>query len=90
MPPAVLTVTFSLMVSVSVTVLPALKSPLEGDSTTDDTVGAVVSICWAALGNAGQRQVGGIAGVVLDGTTVEIDPRHHEVGGVLHRPARCS
>ena len=50
MPPAVLTVTFSLMLSVSVTVLPALKSPLEGDSTTDDTVGAVVSICGLPWG----------------------------------------
>ena len=49
-PPAVLTVTLSLILSVSVTVLPALRSPLAGDSTTDDTVGAVVSICglpWA-------------------------------------------
>ena len=44
-PPAVLTVTFSLMVMVYVTVLPALRSPLEGDSAIDEITGAVVSIC---------------------------------------------
>jgi hypothetical protein len=42
-PPA--TVTTSLRFSVSVTVLPVVRSPLAGDSTTDDTVGVVVSIC---------------------------------------------
>ena len=41
-PPVVLTVTTSLMVSEVVTVLPALRSPLEGDSAIDDTVGPVV------------------------------------------------
>ena len=37
-PPA--TVTASFRFSVSVTVLPALRSPLAGDSTIEDTVGA--------------------------------------------------
>ena len=40
-PPA--TVTASLRFSVSVTVLPASRSPLEGDSTSDEMVGVVVS-----------------------------------------------
>ena len=39
-PPVVLTVTFPLMVSVSVTVLPAPRSPLEGDSVIELIVGA--------------------------------------------------
>ena len=42
-PPA--TVTASLMSSVIVTVLPALRSPLEGDSSDEVIVGVVVSIC---------------------------------------------
>ena len=42
-PPA--TVTASLRFSVRVTVLPASRSPLEGDSTSDDIAGVVVSIC---------------------------------------------
>ena len=48
MPPA--TVTASLKFSVKVTVLPASRSPLEGDATSDAMVGVVVSICglpWA-------------------------------------------
>ena len=40
-----LTVTASLRLSVSVTVLPALRSPLAGDSVSDEMVGVVVSIC---------------------------------------------
>ena len=42
-PPA--TVTASLRLSVSVTVLPALRSPLAGNSASDEIVGVVVSIC---------------------------------------------
>ena len=41
-PPA--TVTASLKFIVRVTVLPASRSPLEGDSTTDDTVGPVEAV----------------------------------------------
>ncbi len=73
MPPA--TVTASLRFSVSVIVLPASRSPLEGDSTTNDTVGVVVSICGADLGRAGQRQVGVVAGAIRDGRRIEIDRR---------------
>ena len=47
-PPA--TVTASLMVSVSVTTLPALRSPLEGVSAIAATVGVVVSICRVPAG----------------------------------------
>ena len=43
MPPA--TVTASLKISVSVTVLPTLRSPLAGDSTIELITGAIVSIC---------------------------------------------
>ena len=42
-PPA--TVTASLRLSVSVTVLPASRSPLEGDSAIELITGVVVSIC---------------------------------------------
>ena len=54
-PPLVLTVTFSLMVSVNVTTLPASRSPVPllipaPDATTDATVGAVVSICSVPAG----------------------------------------
>ena len=42
-PPA--TVTASFRLSVKVTVLPALRSPLAGDSASDEIVGVVVSIC---------------------------------------------
>ena len=45
MPPVVLTVTTSLMSSVTVTTLPALRSPLTGDSASEEMVGVVVSIC---------------------------------------------
>ena len=39
MPPVVLTVTTSLMLSVNVTVLPASRSPLAGDFAIELTVG---------------------------------------------------
>ena len=45
MPPVVLTVTVSLMPSVSVITLPALKSPLAGESVIELIAGAVVLIC---------------------------------------------
>ena len=44
-PPMVLTITTSLMLSVIVTILPALRSPLAGDSAKRRMVGVVVSIC---------------------------------------------
>ena len=44
----------------------------------------------AALGQAGQRQVGGIAGAVGDRRAVEIDRRHRQVGRVLPGRRRCS
>ena len=52
-PPA--TVTASLRLTVSVTTLPAARSPAPAvmpvpDATTDDTVGAVVSICSVPAG----------------------------------------
>ncbi len=50
MPPV--TVTNSLRVSVNVTVLPASRSPLAGDATSEVIVGVVVSICgpvWLRL-----------------------------------------
>ena len=51
-PPA--TVTASLKFSVSVTVLPASRSPLEGDSVSEEIVGVVVSICGPVWVQAGQ------------------------------------
>ena len=70
-PPA--TVTASLRFSVRVTVLPALRSPLAGDSTSEEIVGVDGVDLRAALGQAGEREIGGIAGAVGDGRGVEID-----------------
>ena len=44
----------------------------------------------AALRQAGERQVGGIAGTVRNGGAVEIDRRLHQVGRVLPGERRCS
>ena len=56
------TLTASLMLSVSVMVLPALRSPLAGDSTIDDTVNGDVV---AALGM--------VTPYALDGALVPAD-----------------
>ena len=84
-PPA--TVTASLRLSVSVTVLPASRSPLRcdagPDATTDATVGVVVSICGPLWVRPDERQVGGIAGAVGDGRRIEIDRGGGEAGRVL-------
>ena len=55
------------------TVLPALRSPLAGDlgQRRDRRRGGVD--LRAALGQAGEREIGGIAGAVGDGRRVEID-----------------
>ena len=76
------------MVSVSVTTLPALRSPVPllipvPEATTDDTVGAVVSICGLPWARPTERQVGGIAGTISDGRRIEIDRRRHQVRRVL-------
>ena len=70
-PPA--TVTTSLRFSVSVTVLPALRSPLEGDSDKRRDGRCRGVDLRAALGQTGEREVGGIAGAVGDGGGIEID-----------------
>ena len=92
-PPA--TVTASLRFSVSVTTLPTPRSPDPAvmpvpDATTEDTVGAVVSICGPRLGQARQREAGGVASTVLDGRGAEIDRRHRQTGGVLAGPDRVA
>ena len=43
----------------------------------------MVSICGPSLGQAGEREVGGIAGAVGDGCRVEIDGGGGEGRGVL-------
>ena len=80
-PPA--TVTASLRLSVSVTVLPALRSPLAGDSVKRRDGRRCGVDLRAALGQAGEREVGGIAGAVGDGRGVEIDGGGGEGRGVL-------
>ena len=77
------TVTASLMLRVSVTVLPGTSRPLDGDSETAVTEGRRGVDLRAALGQAGEREVGGIAGAVGDGRGVEIDRGGGESGGVL-------
>ena len=72
-------------------VWPAPRSPLDGDSMIDVAAGVGrMSICGPALGQAGQRQVGGVARPVMDRRAVEVDRRGGERGGVLpgrHRVA---
>ena len=89
-PPVVLTVTFSLMVSVSVTALPAPRSPLEGDSVNRADRRRRGVDLRAGLGQAAQRQVGGIAGTVGNRGAVESDRGCRQCSGVLpgrHRVA---
>ena len=75
---------------VSVTVLPASRSPLPllipvPDPTTDDMVGVPGIDLRAALGQAGERQVGSVAGPIGDAGGVQIDRGGGEGGGVLSR-----
>ena len=81
MPPA--TVTASLKVSVSVTVLPALKSPLEGrlHNRVDHRCRGID--LRAALGQATERRVDSIAGAIGDGRGIEIDRGRCESRRVL-------
>ena len=77
------------MVSVTVTVLPALKSPLAGDSTTDDTVGAMVSIRWLPWAMpVGDRSAAlpALSSMVSPLRLTPVTMR----SGVYDRPARCS
>ena len=64
--------------------LAGIESPLDGDRrpSDDDRRRRGVDL-RAGLGQAGERQIGGIAGAVGDGGAVEIDRRHRQVGGVL-------
>ena len=48
-PPAVLTVAASLRLSVNVTVLPASRSPLDGDSAIELIVGVVMTLTPAKV-----------------------------------------
>ena len=64
-PPA--TVTASFRLRVNVTVLPALRSPLAGDLRQRDDGRRCGVDLRAALGQAGEREIGGIAGAVGDG-----------------------
>ena len=80
-PPA--TVTASLRLSVSVTVLPALRSPLAADSVEPTMMRRRYGVdLRAGLGQAGEREIGGIAGAVGDGRRIEIDRGGRE-GGVF-------
>ena len=80
-PPA--TVTASLRFRVSVTVLPALRSPLAGDSAKRRDSRRYGVDLRAALGQAGEREIGGIAGAVVDGRGVEIDGGGGQARSVL-------
>ena len=85
---AAATVTASLRLTVSVTVLPASRSPLPPvmpvpDATTDDTVGVVVSICRCRPDWSPHREVGGIAGAIGDGGAHWLDRRHRQIRRVL-------
>ena len=93
-PPA--TVTASLRFTVSVTTLPASRSPAPAvmpvpDATTEATVGAVVSICSvpAGLVTAPER-LAALPAPSLMVAAVEIDRRHRQVGGVLAGPHRVA
>ena len=81
MPPA--TVTASLRLSVSVTVLPALRSPLAGRLGQRRDGRRYGVDLRAALGQTGEREIGGIAGAVFDGRGIEIDGGGGQARGVL-------
>ena len=81
MPPA--TVTASLRLRVKVTVLPALRSPVAGDLGQRRDGRCYGVDLRAALGETGEREIGGIAGAVGDGRGVEIDGGGGERRGVL-------
>ena len=55
------------------TVLPALRSPLAGVSVKRRDGRRCGVDLRAALGQAGEREIGGIAGAVVDGRGIEID-----------------
>ena len=65
------------------TVLPALRSPVAGDSVKRRDGRCCGVDLRAALGETGEREIGGIAGAVGDGRGVEIDGGGGERRGVL-------
>ena len=77
------------------TILPALRSPVPlvmplPDVATDVTVGAVVSICGLPWVRPLSDRLAALPAPSCDRGTVEVDRRHHQVGGVLtsrHRVA---
>ena len=71
--PPVLTVTASFMPSVSVTELPALTSPLEGDSAIELIVGVVVSICGPVWVRPVSDRLAALPAPSVIGGAVEID-----------------
>ena len=81
-PPGV-TVTASLVSSVSVTVLPASRSPLEGLSTSDEIVGVVVSICGPVWVRPVSDRLAALPAPSCDGAAVEIDRGGGQRRGVL-------
>ena len=89
-PPA--TVTASLRFSVSVTMLPVVRSPDPAvmpvpDAATEVTEGAVVSICRVPAGLGRPADWRRLAAAVFNRRD-QIDPRHSEVGGILAGPDR--
>ena len=86
-PPVVLTVTASVVVRVKVTVLPASRSPLDGDSAIALIVGVVVSTMTPV--NVSGRPDGAqrIAGEVGDRAG---DPGYLKRSGVLPSPDRVA
>ena len=73
-----------------VTVLPALRSPLAGDSVKRRDGRRCGVDLRAALGQTGEREIGGIAGAVLDGRGVEIDGGGGQRRRCSGRRPRCS
>ena len=67
-PPA--TVTAELRLSVSVTVFPAFRSPVEGDSTTEFKVGPADGPIWSPESCKRVGQDGRVPATVLDCCTV--------------------
>ena len=78
------TVTASLRLSVSVTVLPALRSPLAGDSVSEEIVGVGgVDLKRAGRVGHGAGHGRGGAGAIGDRTAVGVVGRDRQVGRVL-------
>ena len=71
------TITASLMLSVSVTVLPGYSVPIDGEAMACVTTGGVVSICGLPWTTPVSDRLAELPAAVQQCGAVEVDRRHH-------------